>query len=169
MRTSISGSRQAINLDYLTHIRNSIVQPLVKEGMGGIKRALEVMSAYNLTREDFDSILELSLWTGQKDPMAMVETKVKAAFTRNYNKDGPKLPYAVVAGTFKKRAAALQNEDEYGEEEVDDVEEDDDDINNDAMIKEKKKPAASSRGKKESEAKPSTSKKGGSSKGKGKK
>lgn len=76
MYSSISGSRSAVNLDYVTHMRNNIVRPLAKDGIAGVNQALEVMHAYNLLREDLDSILELAQWPRQKDPMNMVDSKV---------------------------------------------------------------------------------------------
>ncbi|XP_017775919.1 PREDICTED: replication factor C subunit 1 [Nicrophorus vespilloides] len=142
MRTTASASKTAVNLDYIYYLRDSIVKPLQKEGSDGVAKSLEVMQAYNLLREDLDSILELSQWPKRKDPMASVESKVKAAFTRAYNKEGAMLPYSINTGTFKKKTSKVES-DVYGdvEGEESDDNEDDDDITKDAMIKEKKKPA----------------------------
>lgn len=81
---SISGSRSAVNLDYLSHLRSKIVLPLVTDGMGGVPKALEAMHDYSLLREDLDSILELALWPGHKDPMNMVESKVDITGIMNF-------------------------------------------------------------------------------------
>ncbi|KAB0797589.1 hypothetical protein PPYR_08582 [Photinus pyralis] len=139
MRTSISANRTEVNLDYLSTLRMSLVNPLIKKGGEGVPDSLNVMHNYNLLREDLDSILELAQWPKQKDPMNMVDSKVKAAFTRAYNKSSAMLPYAVQTAVSKKRGAT-SNEEEYGlgEEEEEEEVEDDKDINQDAMIKAKK-------------------------------
>lgn len=159
MRTTISGSRESVNMDYIYHLKDRIIKPLENEGMAGVEKAIDVMSTYHLTREDFDSIIELSQWPHSKDAMRMVDSKIKAAFTRNYNKNVV-LPYAVSAAPVKKKAGG-SNEIDYGDEEEEAVSdnEKEDDVTTDAMIKEKKK--AAPKGKKD-DAGPSTSKKGGS-------
>ncbi|KAK5646065.1 hypothetical protein RI129_004529 [Pyrocoelia pectoralis] len=145
MRTSISGNRNELNLDYLSSLRSSLVNPLIKKGAGGVDDSVSVMHNYNLLREDLDSILELAQWPKQKDPMNMVDSKVKAAFTRSFNKANAKLPYAVQAAVTKKRNA-VNNEDGYdlSEEEEEEME-DDKDISKDAMIKTKKTTARSTK------------------------
>lgn len=139
MRTSISGTRQAVNLDYNYHIRNRIIEPLAKEGTAGVDKALSVLKTYNLTREDFDSLVELCQWSdiGKPDPMSSIESKVKAAFTRCYNKEGQKLPYSLSNVTIKKKtASSANNEEGYDDEEEDQGSaSDNDDISKDAMIK----------------------------------
>lgn len=35
-----------------------------------------MMEEYYLLREDFDSIIDLSLWSGQTDPRTKIQTKV---------------------------------------------------------------------------------------------
>ena len=64
---------------------------------------------------------------------------MKASFTRLYNKDNFKLPYAVVSSAAKKKAhnIALDEDIDMGnEDDENDLQlEDDDDVTNDAMIK----------------------------------
>ncbi|KAK7872824.1 hypothetical protein R5R35_006700 [Gryllus longicercus] len=136
-RLSISGSKQALNLEYLPHIRDAILRPLTAEGSVGVPETLNVLQTYNLLREDLESILELTAWPNQKDPMSGIESKVKAALTRAYNKEGILTPYSVV-NVVKKRSAGtspdLEDFEEGGEEE----EVDEDDVSVDAMIKAKK-------------------------------
>ncbi|KAJ4438820.1 hypothetical protein ANN_14772, partial [Periplaneta americana] len=132
---SISGSKEAVNLDYLTHIRDSVVRPLIKDGVEGVPTTLSFMQNYYLTREDIDSILELSLWPNQKDPMSQVDSKVKAALTRGYNKEGFMTPYSIV--NIKKLASKSSQDMEIegdGDEAVEE-EEEEGDISSDAMIK----------------------------------
>ncbi len=60
------------------------------------------MSQYALLREDLDNLLEVCQWPNSSDPMKSIESKVKASFTRTYNKDVI-LPYATNLGSVAKR------------------------------------------------------------------
>lgn len=64
-------------LDYLPYLRDKIVNPMIKEGLSGVDKSLETMKSYNLLREDLDGIVELTHWTGQKDVMSLIDSKVK--------------------------------------------------------------------------------------------
>lgn len=142
MRLKICGSKRAVNLDYLPHVLNSIVGPLKRSGADGVAEAISAMESYDLMREDLDSLLELAQWPHKPDIMAGIEGKVKAAFTRAYNKEGHMTPYAVVQvkkGRSKDTAddqEALVDEEGLAEE--DDDEEQSEDPSLDAMIKVKK-------------------------------
>lgn len=149
----ISGGKLAVNLDYLKPLRDKIITPLIKRKNEGIEEAVSVMNSYQLLREDLDSIIELSLWKGQQNPLNLIDSKVrlnslplsftyfffyfkvKAAFTRAYNKEAPLLPFAV-ANVQKKKAGSGDVEGIEEEGDVDeDEEEEEDDITKDAMIK----------------------------------
>lgn len=173
-RLSISGSKQALNLEYLPQIRDAIIHPLVTEGSSGVATSLEVLQSYNLLREDLESILELTMWPNQKDPMSAVESKVKAALTRAYNKEGIITPYSVI-NVVKKRSPGVSSD---GLEDADGGEEEEeecpDDIRGDAMIKTKKTvkgdevsgKVSRGRGKNSSDSNPKGSQKKGRGKGK---
>ncbi|KAK2713753.1 hypothetical protein QYM36_009588, partial [Artemia franciscana] len=90
----ISGSKRAVNLDYIQYIRDAVTRPLIKEGTDGVEKSVEAMTSYDLIREDLGDILSLTTWPGRKDPMSQVEAKVKSAFTRTFNKEGHLTPYA---------------------------------------------------------------------------
>ncbi|XP_065581317.1 replication factor C subunit 1-like isoform X1 [Artemia franciscana] len=90
----ISGSKRAVNLDYIQYIRDAVTRPLIKEGTDGVEKSVEAMTSYDLIREDLGDILSLTTWPGRKDPMSQVETKVKSAFTRTFNKEGHLTTYA---------------------------------------------------------------------------
>ncbi|CAL4061186.1 unnamed protein product, partial [Meganyctiphanes norvegica] len=134
-RLKVSGSKTDICQDYCYALRNAITRPLITCGAEGVADAVHVMNDYDLLREDLEAILEVSQWPGHKDPMAGVESKVKAAFTRLYNKESHMSPYAAIT-VAKKKAGPAKSSEDYGEEdeEIDD-EEDEDDISADAMIK----------------------------------
>lgn len=55
-RLATGASKDALNLDYLVHIRNAVVKPLVNNGTDGIETAINVMGKYHLTRCVFDAI-----------------------------------------------------------------------------------------------------------------
>lgn len=73
---STSGSKLAINLDYLEPLRDAIMIPLQKLGISGIQEAIKVMTAYNLTREDLTNLIELCRWKNPKKPFRDIDSKV---------------------------------------------------------------------------------------------
>ncbi|CAG5026942.1 unnamed protein product [Parnassius apollo] len=142
-RLSTSGSKSSIFLDYCTHLRDAVVTPMLKDKADGILQSLDVLESYHLLREDLDSLIELSLWPGQRNPMILIESKVKAAMTRAYNKRASALPYA--PGDVRRARAryddALDNalDDALdGDDVATDEQPDDSDPEADALIKKKK-------------------------------
>ena len=132
----------ALLMDFLQPLREAIVGPMRMNGSEGVSESIEVMKQYSLLREDLDGLLEVTQWPDKALPMKDVDSKVKAAFTRQYNKEVV-LPYAT-GGVSKKRgaAAAAGGEADYnagdGDETEDEDKEDNDDISSDSMIKAKK-------------------------------
>jgi replication factor C subunit 1 len=139
----ISANKLGVGMDYLSVLKLMLSKPLIKRGNDGIEDVLKIMNEYNLTRDDFDTILELSTWPGDKDPMSLIDSKVKAAFTRAYNKESHKNPFSIV--NIKKLKPSKLNDDVNGEETEESEDEKEDDITADAMIKvnTKKKTSAS--------------------------
>lgn len=128
----LSASKEAVNLDYLTTLRDSILKPLIDEGSDGVQKSLDFMNHYHLVKDDLEALNELSLWPGHKDPMSNIPSKVKSAFTRAYNKSAPTFNV-----TKKNKKTTLNdNESMLENEEVDVVsdEEEEDDITNDTLI-----------------------------------
>ncbi|XP_026288608.1 replication factor C subunit 1 [Frankliniella occidentalis] len=168
MRLSISGGKQAVNLDYIQPILNAIIRPLIAEGSQGVPKTMQAMQDYFITRDDLDSLLEVCKWPNQADPMAGVDSKVKAALTRAYNKAGGlMIPYALDVPVKKKKASAAVEEGYGGEEEEEEGESDDDKSDDDdaadGMIKAKKpeKKAASASSSSSSQASSSRGSRGG--------
>lgn len=136
------------------------------DGADGVADSVKAMEFYSLMREDLDNLLEVTTWPNQPDPMKGIESKVKAAFTRSYNKEVV-LPYAKTAAVAKKAKTDAAPPGLGGEDDEDeDEDENDDSIAGDAMIKAKvkKQPATSKKAAPERKATPE--KKG---KGRGKK
>ncbi|XP_078072170.1 replication factor C subunit 1 isoform X3 [Mustelus asterias] len=142
-------SKRAINLDYLPYLRDTLVQPLTLKGTNGVQEAVETMDAYYLMKEDVDCVMEISSWGGRPDPFSKLDPKVKAAFTRTYNRETHLTPYTLQDVKKLKRGSAagssldselsdgLHTEDVQSEETEDNLE-------LDGMIK-PKKPKAKSR------------------------
>lgn len=109
------------------------------------------------------------------DPFYEISLQVKAAFTRTYNKESFKTPYAIRAAPKKGRRGGAEDEqmmEEAGEGDASAVEPqngDNDDLENNPMIKASKKPAkaAASGRSKGGRSKESVKKEAPTSKGKG--
>ncbi|KAM4750984.1 LOW QUALITY PROTEIN: replication factor C subunit 1 [Anableps anableps] len=132
-------SRQAVNLDYLHYLRQALLHPLQRHGAEGAAQAVQLLDDYQLLKEDVDSIMEVSVWGGQPDPYSRLDSKVKAAFTRAYNKEVHLTPYSLQA--VKKGRRVGGGDFELGGEEGPDDQESGDEaegLKADAMIKQKK-------------------------------
>ena len=49
---------------------------LVTDGSSGVDQTVSLLHAYDLLREDFDNILEVSSWSSTEDIMSHVDSKV---------------------------------------------------------------------------------------------
>ncbi|KAG2465355.1 RFC1 factor, partial [Polypterus senegalus] len=140
-------SKQAVNLEYVSYIRDAIVKPLARKGVDGVAEAVQVMDEYYLIKEDVDSIMEISNWGAQPDLYSKLDSKVKAAFTRTYNKEVHLTPYALQAVSKGKRGRAATvdlDEEEFGTNNTQPEDnETEDTVEMDAMIKQKKVAKAS--------------------------
>uniref|UniRef100_A0A671KZZ1 Replication factor C subunit 1 n=1 Tax=Sinocyclocheilus anshuiensis TaxID=1608454 RepID=A0A671KZZ1_9TELE len=159
-------SKEAINLDYLPYLRSAVLEPLQSQGSEGANQSVQLMDDYDLIKEDVDNMMEISTWGGQPDPYSKLDSKVKAAFTRAYNKESHLTPYSLQV-VKKSRTGAVDPEliGELDGESQFQEEEEDNGVTADAMIKQKKaKPAKDVK-----QEKPGASGKGkGRGKGKGK-
>ncbi|KAF7256911.1 hypothetical protein EG68_05660 [Paragonimus skrjabini miyazakii] len=148
-----------LTMDYAAVLAELLTRPL-KEG--DVDTVLNTLIRYQLQREDLDSILELTSWSNRPNRMLGIDSKVKAALTRAFNKSAHLLPYATAAITKgrSKRVAtdlSVNGGGEFGDEDIDAdglLESDDgpikkeegtidqneeEDIQSDAMIIKKKK------------------------------
>ncbi|XP_052402141.1 replication factor C subunit 1 isoform X2 [Carassius gibelio] len=151
-------SKEAINLDYLPYLSSAILEPLQSQGSEGASQSLKLMDDYDIIKDDVDNMMEISMWGGQPDPYSKLDSKVKAAFTRAYNKESHLMPYSLQV-VKKSRKGAVDPEllGELDSESQLQEEEDDDGLTADAMVKQKKakpakdvkqeKPGASGKGK----------------------
>ena len=133
--------------EYVPLFKSLITQPLKTSGKEGIPLVMERMDAYSLTRQDWDSVQDLSKFKGSgsvfADPASGIATVVKSAFTRECNAGTRTVHSGILVQEFKKGkkrgkggAGAAADEDH----DVDDDENADDD--EDLNPKNKKLPSA---------------------------
>uniref|UniRef100_T1JCV7 Replication factor C subunit 1 n=1 Tax=Strigamia maritima TaxID=126957 RepID=T1JCV7_STRMM len=124
MHLRISADKTTANTDYIYLLREAIAKPMRRgqEQPPEVVRSVAVMKAYDLTREDWDNLLELTTWPDQRDPMSEVEPKTKAAFTRAYNSSCHRSPHSATS-TVKKSARRVTLEDGEEDEDEEDEEE----------------------------------------------
>jgi len=149
-RLTAGVSKGAVTLDYGQRLREHIVSPMSKLGAEGVDQSVTNINDYNLLREDLDGLMEVTQWPGRPDPWAALDSKVKAAFTRKYNKEAAALPFAVQSVVTKKAKSSVNSQESWGEDDddVEEEEEDKDDIEKDAMIKAKVKKTTAAASKK---------------------
>ncbi|XP_040822182.1 replication factor C subunit 1 isoform X1 [Ochotona curzoniae] len=149
-------SKRTVNMDYLSHLRDALVQPLISQGVEGVQDVVALMDAYYLMKEDFESIMEISSWGGKPSSFSKLDPKVKAAFTRAYNKEAHLTPYSLQAVRASRHSLGASLDSEYSEdvpeEDSQSDEKDQDAIETDAMIKKKTKSAKSSKPEKDKES-----------------
>jgi replication factor C subunit 1 len=83
----ITCDRFALRLSHISLLRDALTRPLLK-GKDGIDSTISLMQEYGIIREDIDFITDVTKFKSLNttDPWKNVETKVKSAFTRAYNK-----------------------------------------------------------------------------------
>ncbi|NWT51868.1 RFC1 factor, partial [Erythrocercus mccallii] len=134
--------KRTVNMEYLSYLRDSLVQPLKDFGADGVQQAITFMDSYCLMKEDVENIMEVSMWGGKSSPFSKLDPKVKAAFTRAYNKEVHLTPYSLSSVKASKRqsgsAVTLDLSEDLNVEEIQSDEDEQDTVDSDAMIKQKK-------------------------------
>ena len=57
-------------------MRNMLSSPLANEGAAAVESVIARLDAYDLMREDFDSIMDLTSWSSSVNAMEKIESKV---------------------------------------------------------------------------------------------
>ncbi|KAJ7768179.1 replication factor RFC1 C terminal domain-containing protein [Mycena olivaceomarginata] len=162
MRLKVSGDKSEIRQSYIPALFPHIVRPLMEVGACIIdarfyralsRDVIEKMDEYYLTKEDWDTIVELGL-DDKKDDLVLkkISTATKTTLTKKYNGSEHPIPFykASDLGKAPKKlgggpAPDIEDAFEF-DEPVDDVSDDDkkdaDDISKDKLIKAPKKKAA---------------------------
>ncbi|KAG8693390.1 hypothetical protein FRC09_010544 [Ceratobasidium sp. 395] len=161
MRLKVSGDRSEIRQSYIPALFPRMVKPLIDNGNESIPDIIETMDSYYLSKDDWDSVVELGLGVNNGDEiMKKVPGPVKAAFTRKYNSSDHPIPFhkAQEFGKPSTKIAAEAPPDHEDVFDVDNEEEDEEDkkpkgkgkaseIERDKLLKETK-PKAAGKGKK---------------------
>ena len=104
MRLRASGDRHEVRQQYLPALWNKTVPTLQSEGKEGVQTVIDLMDSYFLTKEDFDSMVELGVGPMSEDK-AKIETSTKAAFTRMYNSQAHPVPFMKASSVVAPKAA----------------------------------------------------------------
>lgn len=153
MRLRASGDRHEIRQQYMPALWDRMVRKLADEGKDAVDGVIDLMDSYFLTRDDYDSIMELGL--GPMDATGVtIDSQTKATFTRLYNQRSHPLSFmkastVVAPKKMPKVKPDLEDaiddsegEEILGEEEVEDDGESDLDLKKDKYVKAPKKKAA---------------------------
>lgn len=150
MHLKVSADKNEIRQSYMSVLAPRLSLPLLEKKNEGIGEVIEQMDAYYLTKEDRDTIFELSLGDYNIDNLpGKLPTSVKTAFTRKYNQSDHHIPFALGASSFKpsKSSSKIKVDFEEAMDDEDDNNEDDDsenqtaanDLSKDKMVKAKTK------------------------------
>ena len=84
----MSASKDEVRASYVSALRGPLLTPLAERGADGIDDVIGTLDDYGLTKDDFDSIMELELLPKKTDKSAFtaLPSSVKSALTRKYNK-----------------------------------------------------------------------------------
>ncbi|KAK2742791.1 hypothetical protein FQN57_005082, partial [Myotisia sp. PD_48] len=92
MRLRCSGDRHEVRQQYLPALWSQTVRRLEVEGKESVDEVIDFMDSYYLTRDDWDSIVELGV--GPMDEKKVnINSQAKATFTRLYNQRSHPLPF----------------------------------------------------------------------------
>ncbi|KAH9483192.1 Replication factor C subunit 1, partial [Psilocybe cubensis] len=154
MRLKVSGDKTEIRQSYIPSLFPYMVKPLMDEGVSAVDEVIERMDEYYISKEDWDTIIELGV-DEKKDDVIMkkISTATKTALTRKYNASEHPIPFhkAQDLGKVPKKLAggpAPDLEEAFVDDVIDDVSEDeknkdlDEDITKDSLIKAPKKKKA---------------------------
>jgi len=160
MRLKVSGDKSEIRQSYLPALFPHIVKPLIDVGASAVEEVIERMDEYYLSREDWDTVVELGVDQNKDDlVLKKISTATKTTLTKKYNANEHPIPFhkAQDLGRLPKKIGGPvpDIEDAYDlEDEAPDVASDDDnkrkstdDVSNDKLIKAKKSKPTKGKGK----------------------
>ena len=104
MRLRASGDRHEVRQQYMPALWNKTVRVLRDEGKEAVPSVIDLMDSYYLTKEDFDSLVELGVGSMSEDH-AKLETQTKATFTRLYNAQSHPVPFIKASSVVAPKAA----------------------------------------------------------------
>ncbi|XP_063931482.1 replication factor C subunit 1-like [Zophobas morio] len=95
-----------LNQNYLPLLKIRITHSLIINKVDGITGTIQFMDRYTLTRDDWDSIIELAEYKGQPTVLSQIDTRTKSTFTRLYNKSQHVLPFSLKAKPSRQRSGS---------------------------------------------------------------
>ncbi|KAG6906768.1 hypothetical protein DXG01_012244 [Tephrocybe rancida] len=94
MRLKVSGDKSEIRQSYLPALFPHIVKPLMDEGTSAVDEVIERMDEYYLSKEDWDTVVELGLDQNKDDlVLKKISAATKAALTKKYNAAEHPIPF----------------------------------------------------------------------------
>uniref|UniRef100_A0A7S2SF18 Replication factor C subunit 1 n=1 Tax=Mucochytrium quahogii TaxID=96639 RepID=A0A7S2SF18_9STRA len=144
MRMKTNMNTRTLRLDYLCLLRDHLVKPLLTGDKGNVIRTIDSMDSYGLDRDDvFETMQELQL--SGPNMFDRIDSKTKAAFTREFNKKihtSQALVHddAIIGGGKGKKKKKKKTDDDDEEEEEEEEEDLETFIKNN-QAKKKKAPA----------------------------
>lgn len=72
-------SKRAVNLEYLSYLRDAIVNPLTWLGAEGVQDAVAFMDSYCLTKDDVENVTEVTSWEGKPGAFSKLDSKVRGS------------------------------------------------------------------------------------------
>ena len=83
MMEKSSQDTSSIALEFIPAFKIPLTKPLLK-GADFVNEVIEFMDSYSLSREDWDSIMDLLKYSNRGDPTSLIASNVKHAFTRAF-------------------------------------------------------------------------------------
>lgn len=125
MRLRASGDRHEIRQQYLPCIWTKTIGSLRDEGKDAVPSVINFLDSYYLTKDDFDSMLELGVGPMDQEHVK-IESQTKATFTRMYNAQSHPMPFVKAStvggltklGGAKKAKPDLEEAVDESDEEV---------------------------------------------------
>ncbi|CCM04947.1 uncharacterized protein FIBRA_07144 [Fibroporia radiculosa] len=157
MRIKVSGDKSEIRQSYIPALFPHVVKPLIEQGASAVDEVIGRMDEYFISREDWDTIIELGVDQNKDDlVLKKISTATKTSFTKKYNSRDHPIPFhkAQDLGKIPKKLAAAGpmpdleeaiDVDDEAEDIIDEPEVSDNDIARDSLIKAPKKSRGAAR------------------------
>ncbi|KAG1807653.1 replication factor RFC1 C terminal domain-containing protein [Suillus subaureus] len=94
MRLKVSGDKHEIRQSYIPALFPHVIKPLIDVGAAAVDEVIERMDEYYLSREDWDTVVELGV-DAQKDDIVnkLIKPATKTLFTKRYNSTDHPIPF----------------------------------------------------------------------------
>ncbi|KDR74292.1 hypothetical protein GALMADRAFT_71171, partial [Galerina marginata CBS 339.88] len=94
MRLKVSGNKSEIRQSYIPALFPHIIQPLMDVGASAVPEVIEQMDGYYLSKEDWDTIVELGVDEKKDDSvLKKISSATKTTLTKKYNSTEHPIPF----------------------------------------------------------------------------